>query len=66
VNDIGLHIGLFVLIGLGIVLFAAFHSESDDARALLGVPRRLAWFVAGCGILALFLIVAQLTVASVH
>ena len=33
-NDIGLHILLFALVGLGIVVLSAVFSEVDDVRAL--------------------------------
>lgn len=64
-NDLGFHGALFALIGLGIVAMAAFYSESEDAKAFRSLPRRFGYFVLGCGILALLLIVAEKTVASV-
>ena len=65
-NDLGFHGALFVVIGLGIVAMAAFYSESENAAAFRSIPRRFAYFALGCGILALLLIVAEKTVASVH
>lgn len=64
-NDLGLHLLLFAVIGLGIVASAAFYSEPDDRKALASIPRRFLVFVIGCGILAAILLVAQLTVARV-
>lgn len=64
-NDLGFHGLLFAVIGIGIVALAAFYSESEDAAAFRTIPRRFAYFVLGCGILALLLIVAEKTVASV-
>jgi len=66
VNDILFHLVLFVAIGAGIVALAAFYSEPDDAKALPGLPRRFAVFALGCGVLALLLVVAGHTVASVR
>lgn len=65
-NDVLVHLGLFALIGAGIVTLAAFYTEADDAKALRGWPRRFAVFVVGCGILAALLIAAEHTVASVR
>ncbi len=65
-NDLGVHSALFALIGLGIVAMAAFYTESDNAAAFRGLPRRFGMFCLGCGILALLLIVAERTVASIH
>lgn len=65
-NDLLLHLALFAAIGAGIVALAAFYAEPDDAKALRGLPRRFAVFVLGCGVLALLLVVAEHTVASVR
>ncbi|MCY2960399.1 MAG: hypothetical protein NTY35_09560 [Planctomycetota bacterium] len=65
-NDLLLHLVLFVVIGAGIVALAAFYSEPDDAKALRVLPRRFGVFALGCAILAVLLIVAEHTVASVH
>ena len=65
-NDLRLHLALFAAIGGGIVTLAAFYAEPDDAKALRGLPRRFAVFALGCGILALLLVVAEHTVASVR
>jgi hypothetical protein len=66
VNDPLLHAALFLVVGLGIVALAAFYAEPEDAPALRSVPRRWAMFVVGCGILALLLVLAEHTVASVR
>lgn len=65
-NDLLIHLALFAAIGAGIVTLAAFYAEPDDAKALRGLPRRFAVFALGCGVLALLLVVAEHTVASVR
>jgi len=65
VNDLGTHILLFTIISLAIVTCGAIYGEPDDARALRTVPRRFLWFVGGCGILALIVLVIEHTFASV-
>jgi hypothetical protein len=64
VNDLGIHLLLFSGIGIGIVTMAALYSDSVDASALRGLPRRFLVFAFGCGVLAALLIVAEMTVAS--
>lgn len=65
-NDILVHLGLFATIGAGIVALAAFYSEPEDGKALPGLPRRFGFFVLGCAVLALLLVIAEHTVASVR
>lgn len=65
-RDVGLHAVLFLAIGLAICLLGAIFSESDDARMLKSLPKRLLVFSAGCGLLALILIVCEYTVARVE
>ena len=65
-NDLAVHLGLFVLVGLGIVALAAFYAEADDRAALRSLPRRFAMFALGCGILAGLVVLAEHTVASVR
>jgi hypothetical protein len=64
-NDLGVHLLLFALISVLIVTCGAFYGEPDDARALRTVPLRLAWFVGGCAILVLIVIVIEHTFARV-
>jgi len=66
VNDIGIHLLLFAVIGAGIMTMAAFYSEPVDSPALRSIPRRLVVFAIGCGILAALMILAEYTVASVN
>ncbi len=65
-SDLLVHLLLFMAIGAGIVPAAAFYSEPDDAKALRSFPRRFGVFALGCGIVALLLVVAEHTVASVR
>lgn len=64
-NDLGVHLGLFLFVGLAIVVAGAFYSEADDAAAFKLLPRRLAWFIGGCAILAAVLLALEHTVARV-
>lgn len=64
--DPAVHLGLFAVIGIGIVALAAFYAEPDDAKALPALPRRFAYFVLGCGVLAAVVVIAEHTVASVR
>ncbi len=65
-NDIGVHMLLFALIGIGIIAIASFYSEPADRPALRTIPRRFVVFVIGCGILAALMILAESTVAGVN
>jgi hypothetical protein len=65
VNDLGVHIVLFLVISAAIVLCGAFYSEPDDKKALRLFPRRFLWFVGGCLILVAVVLVIEHTVASV-
>lgn len=51
-NDLGLHIGLFLFVAMSIVLASAMYAEPDDAKALKSLPKRFAYLVVGCGLLA--------------
>jgi len=64
-NDLGFHLVLFLVVGSVIVAISAFYTEREDARALAIVPRRLAFFLAGCALVALLMLVLEHTVASV-
>lgn len=65
-SDLLVHLLLFAIIGAGIVAAASFYSEPTDAKALRSLPRRFGMFALGCGILAVLLVVAEHTVASVR
>ncbi len=60
------HLALFAAIGIGIVALAAFYSEPEDAQARPLLPRRFVVFVLGCCVLALVVVIAEHTVASVR
>lgn len=64
-NDLGVHLALFLVVGIAVVVCGACYSETDDKAALKQVPRRLAWFVGGCAILAAVVLVIEHTVARV-
>jgi len=64
VNDLLIHLALFLAISIAIVTLGAFYSEPDDARALRSLPRRLATFVIGCVVLAVVMLVCEHTFAS--
>jgi hypothetical protein len=65
VNDLWVHAALFLVLSAVIVLMGTFYAEPDDARALRSYPRRLVYFLAGCGALAGLMLLAEHTVASV-
>lgn len=64
-KDIGVHLLLFLVVSVAIVLMSAFFSEADDGKALRSLPRRLFWFVVGCGILCGVLLVVEHAFARV-
>lgn len=64
-NDIWVHLVLFVILSSVIVLMGAFFSEPEDGPALRSFPRRLVVFFIGCGILAGVLLLFEHTLASV-
>ena len=51
-NDLVVHVLLFVLVSAAIVLLGSFHAEAEDRRALRGYPRRLLVFLFGSAVLA--------------
>lgn len=64
-NDLVVHVSLFLLVAVVIVVCSAFYSETDDAAAFRSVPKRLAWLVFGCGALAGLLVLLEHTLAKV-
>ena len=64
-NDMAVHVLLFLLVALVIVVCGAFYGEPDDARALRTVPIRLAWFFGGCAVLVLVVLVIEHTFSRV-
>jgi len=65
-NDLGVHLLLFLVISVAIVVCGVFYSEPDDHKALRLIPRRLAWFIGGSGILVAVILLIEHTVASVN
>ncbi|HJO26637.1 MAG: hypothetical protein CMK00_01490 [Planctomycetes bacterium] len=64
-NDLGLHILLFLAVSLVVVLLGALYADGDDGRALRSIPRRLLVFVVGCGAVAAVILILEHTLASV-
>lgn len=64
-KDLAVHLALFALISLVIVTCGAFYGEPDDAKALRTVPMRLVWFIGGCGLLVLVVLVIEHTFSRV-
>lgn len=63
-NDLLVHVLLFLGASVPIVVLGAFFSEPDDARAFAALPRRFATFLMGCGALALVMLVLEHTFAA--
>lgn len=64
-NDLWVHLLLFVILSAVIVLMSAFFSEPEDGPALRSFPKRLVVFLVGCGILTGVLLLFEHTLASV-
>jgi len=64
-NDLGVHILLFVITGIVIVVISAMYSEPDDGRMFRMVPKRLLYFFGGCAAVALVMLLLEHTLASV-
>ncbi|MDZ4771800.1 MAG: hypothetical protein SGI72_01560 [Planctomycetota bacterium] len=64
-NDVTVHIALFLAVSAAIVLCGAFYSEPDDQKAFKLLPKRFLWFVGGCLILLAVVLLIEHTVASV-
>jgi hypothetical protein len=65
VSDLLIHLLLFGVVSFAIVLMGSFFSETDDARALRSLPRRLAVFLFGCAVLAGIMLAVEHTFAAV-
>ena len=63
-NDLGVHLGLLVLISLAIVTLGAFFNHREDGDAVKDLPKRYAVFLIGCAIVALIMFVIEHTGAS--
>ncbi len=64
-DDLPIHLTLFLILSGVIVLIGTFYSEPDDAKALRAFPKKLVTFFVGCGILAAVILLMEVTVASV-
>ena len=65
-NDIGLHIFLFVVAGTIIVIASCMFTEADDQAALRSFPRRWLTFFGGCLLVTVLMLVAEHTFASIR
>ena len=65
-KDLPFHLLLFLLSGSVVVAISAMFSEADDRAALRILPRRLAYFFAGCGVVAAVMLICEHTFASIH
>jgi hypothetical protein len=64
-KDLPIHLLLLAIIGVAIAGIGAIYSEPDDRRSLRSVPRRLAVFLLGCGLVAGVMLLVEHTLASV-
>ena len=64
-NDIVVHILLFLVAALAIVGLGSCYADAADGPALRNFPRRFLMFLLGCGLLALVMLVLEHTIASV-
>lgn len=65
-NDLPLHLFLFLLAGTIIVMISCMFAEAEDAAALRSFPRRWLSFFGGCTLIAILMLVAEHTFASIH
>ncbi|MBL6755946.1 MAG: hypothetical protein ISQ11_06020 [Planctomycetes bacterium] len=65
-DDLGLHIALFLLSAGVIVAVTCMYTEAEDGKALRLFPRRYGTFVLVSGVIVAAMIVIQNTLASVH
>jgi hypothetical protein len=59
VNDLPQHFLLFLLVGVVIVAIACLFREQEDRAALAIFPRRLLFFVFGCGLVAAVMLACE-------
>ena len=65
-DDLGLHIALFLLSAMVIVAVTCMYTEAEDGKAIRLFPRRCATFVLASAAIVVVMIVVQHTMASVH
>jgi len=63
-NDLGVHLGLLVLISLAIVTLGAFFNHREDEDAVKDIPKRFVIFLVGCAVVAAIMFVVEYTGAS--
>lgn len=64
-NDIVVHVLLFLVASLAIVGMGSIYSDAEDGPALRNFPRRYLTFVLGCAVLVGIMLLLEHTVASV-
>lgn len=64
-NDLGVHVVLFLVATAVVVAVSCMFTEADDARALRLFPRRYATFVVVSAVVAAVMLVLEHTLASV-
>jgi len=64
-TDLLVHAVLFAVVAIVIAVCQAMYSEPKDRKAFASVPKRFAWLVGGCAVLAVILIVLEKTLARV-
>ncbi len=65
-NDLPLHLLLFVVAGSIIVVIGAMFAEPEDDRMLKSLPRRLVTFFLGCAAVLVVMLICEHTFASIH
>lgn len=64
-NDLFVHVLLYLVVAFAIVLLGSFYAEADDRKALRALPRRLAVFLIGSTVLAVVMLIAEHTLGSI-
>ncbi|MFT4537757.1 MAG: hypothetical protein ACI835_000187 [Planctomycetota bacterium] len=64
-NDLGFHLLLFLFSGGIIVVMASLFNAPDDKEAFRTLPKRMAYFVMGCSLVAGIMLVLEHTLAAV-
>ena len=63
-NDLGVHLALLALISLAIVTLGSFFSHRDDEGAVKDLPKRFAFFLVGCAVVAAIMFAIEHTGAN--
>ena len=64
-NDLPVHILLFLLTGAVIVVVSTMFAEPEDAAMRQALPRRLLTFFLGCGAVIAVMLICEHTFAAV-